>query len=58
MQMKQFFKERLESTAENDLPSVTKHLYFSLTLTADECLVIEKVTSQRESEEWFKHQEG
>ena len=59
MPLMQFFKEKLTSTAENDLSTITKHLYFSLILTADECLVIEKVTrSQRESEEWFKHREG
>ena len=55
----QFFKEKLSSTIENDLSSIAKHLYFTLTLTDQECSVIEKLTrSQRESKRWFEYREG
>ena len=52
----QFFKEKLSSTAENDL---SKHLYFTLTLTNQECSMIEKLTkNERESKRWFEYWEG
>jgi len=59
MPLMQFFKEILTSTDRNDLSSIAKHFYFSLTVTVQECLMIEKITqSQRDSEEWFKYREG
>ena len=55
----QFFKKKLSSTAENDLSSISKHLYFTLTLTDQECSMIEKLTkNQRESKRWFEYREG
>ena len=55
----QHFKEKLKSITEKDLCTIAQHLYFSITITAEESCAIERGTQhQRECQDWFKHREG